>query len=345
MILKVRCCCILALFLFTGWCRLANARQIADMAGRLVTVPDVIHKVYGTSPPATYLVYAFDPELVAGLNSPLRLPEKQYIDNRMKKLPVVGGWFGLGQVCNIETLLKLHPDIILVWRWNKHAFNEKIEQTLKPLKIPIVYVTQDSLSDYPPVFRFLGELFDRQEKAEALSRYAEQTLLEINSAQVAIGGIERVTVYYAEGADGLSTECSDSVHAQMIPLSGGRNVHRCDDSTTYGMQKVSMEQVLQYDPQVIVSHEPLFYDTVDEKPGWKNIRAVRDGRVYRIPRAPFNWFDRPPSFMRLLGAKWLTNKLYPQVLPMDMVAETQRFYLLFLNVTLDPAAAGKLLEP
>lgn len=49
--------------------------------------------------------------------------------------------------------------------------------------------------------------------------------------------------------------------------------------------------------------------------------------------------------MRLLGLKWMANHLYPSAYPIDLVAETQRFYQLFLNVTLDEAAARRLLYP
>ncbi len=339
------CYFILALTLSTGWCFYAEARQITDMAGRQVTVPDTIHKVYGTSPPATYLMYALDPAMVAGLNTPWNPSEKNYIDPRLHHLPVIGGWFGQGHVPNLETLLKVSPDLILMWMWGQSPMNEKMEQVLKPLNIPVVYIVQDSLADYPAAFRFLGKLFDLQERAESLSRYAEQTLEQVARVRAAIPVSDRLSVYYAEGADGLSTECHTSKHARLIPLSGAQNVHRCRDFTMYGMQKISIEQVLGYDPQVIVSHEPLFFSQVAGDPRWQHIRAVRDGRVYRIPRIPFNWFDRPPSFMRLLGLKWMIHQLYPQHYPLDLVAETQHFYQLFLNVTLDEAAARKLFRP
>lgn len=334
------------LILLAVWCLPSEARQITDMAGRRVEVPDVIRKVYGTSPPATYMVYAIDQGMVAGLNSPLNRSEKQYLNPRMQKLPVIGGWFGQGRTANLETLLQVRPDIVLVWlRQQMSAVNEKAEQAMKPLGIPMVHIVIDSLSDYPAAFRFLGELFNQQDRARALGLYAEQALEDAAAVRAAIPDADRVPVYYAEGADGLSTECHTSVHAELIPLCGGENVHRCIENNIYGMQKLSMEQVLRYDPQVIVFHEPLFCERLATDSKWKNISAVRNGRVYRIPRTPFNWFDRPPSFMRLLGLKWMANHLYPSAYPIDLVAETQCFYQLFLNVTLDEAAARRLLYP
>ncbi|MBN1906992.1 MAG: ABC transporter substrate-binding protein [Deltaproteobacteria bacterium] len=325
--------------------RTASAREIIDMAGRHVVVPDVINKVFGSSPPATYMIYAIDPGMIAGLNASLRSPEKQYMDARIHQLPVVGGQQGQGAMPDFEVLLKIKPDIILVWMWKQlSASNEKLEQKLKTLGIPVVYIAMDSLTEYPHAFRFLGDLLNRKERAEALAIYAEQTLIETKKASGAIQNKERVSVYYAEGVDGLSTECDTSVHAQLIPLSGGANVHQCNSATLYGMQKISMEQVINYDPHVIVSHDSMFLSSIKKDVRWRNIRAVRDGHVYRIPTAPFNWFDRPPSFMRLLGLKWMTNQLYPDAYTIDMNAEARRFYKLFLNVTLDEASTREILQ-
>ena len=332
------------LCLFTFSAGMAEAREIVDMTGRRVTVPDVIRQVFGTSPPATYMVYAMDPGMLAGLNSPLTQSEKQYIDPRLQPLPVIGGWFGQGRVSNLETLIEVRPDILLTWMFQQSALNAKIEAALKPFGIPVVYIRLESLADYPAAFRFLGGLLDRRERAEALCRYAEQTLEQVARVAATLPDGDRVSVYYAEGADGLSTECHSSIHAQLIPLSGGENPHRCSDSSTFGMQKVSMEQVLEYNPQVIIAHEPLFFTAIQTDSKWKTIRAVRDGRIYRIPSAPFNWFDRPPSFMRLLGVRWLAHQLYPDAYPIDLIAETRNFYQLFLNVSLDEAAARELLK-
>lgn len=323
----------------------AQARQITDMAGRTVTVPDVIQKVYGTSPPATLMVYAMDPGLVAGLNMPVKPAEKQYLDPRMETLPVVGGWFGQGRVANLETLLALQPDIILFWWWTDSARNEKIEQALEPLGIPVVYMALDKLDDYPSAFDFLGKLLGLETRAQKLGHYAQAALDEATRMRERIPANARVSVYYAEEANGLSTECHTSIHAQLIQLSGGENVHRCVQRTRVGKPKVSMEQVLGYDPEVIVFHEKAFRKAIANDPKWQNILAVENGRVYRIPTRPFNWFDRPPSFMRLLGLKWMMHKLYPEMYPIDFVSETRSFYRLFLNVDLGDAAVQELLGP
>jgi len=93
--------------------------------------------------------------------------------------------------------------------------------------------------------------------------------------------------------------------------------------------------VLTYDPDVVLAFSRKFHHRVTEgDSAWAMVRAVDEGRVHFIPRTPFSWFDRPPSFMRLIGLQWLTHTLYPERYPIDLQAEIREFYRLFLNVEL-----------
>lgn len=136
----------------------AHARTVTDMTGRRVVIPDRIERVVGLSPPATYLIYAIDPNLLVGLSSPLRGDERFYTVDRFKSLPVVGGIAGESRNINVETLLKVKPDIVVLRelkRRDMNAINRKYEQVLKPLGIPILNLSMSSVHDYPAAFRFL----------------------------------------------------------------------------------------------------------------------------------------------------------------------------------------------
>jgi iron complex transport system substrate-binding protein len=322
----------------------AMGRQIVDMSGRTVTVPESITKVYGTSPPATYLIYAMDPELIAGLNFEFTTQERQFLDPRVKDISVIGGWFGQGRTPNQETLMKVKPDIMLAWMWGTTAANEKIEQLAKQLGFPVVYVRLDRLHDYAESFRFLGTLLNRESRGRMLSDYAEQALEAVGTAVSGLADEKKKRIYYAEGMDGLSTECDLSSHTELIPLAGAKNVYQCTPKDGFGMERISIEQVMLFDPAVILAQEKTFVEHVFQDPRWQGIRAVRDKHVLLIPRNPFNWFDRPPSFMRILGIQWLTHSLYPDRFSLDLPSETRKFYKLFLNVDLDYASFKKVLE-
>jgi iron complex transport system substrate-binding protein len=133
------------------------------------------------------------------------------------------------------------------------------------------------------------------------------------------------------------------MHTELIPLAGGRNARPTPPSTMMGMEEISLEQILAYDPDVVLVKETMVYARIRSDPRWRSLRAVREGRVLLIPSQPFNWFDRPPSFMRLLGLRWLAHALHPDRVPFDELAETRRFYRLFLGVELTEADAAEVL--
>jgi iron complex transport system substrate-binding protein len=322
----------------------AEAREIVDMDGHSIRIPEKISRVYGVSPPVTSILYAMDPSLLVGWNAPQRGDDRLLLPERIRSLPLIGGWHGQGQSANSEILIKVNPDLILISGWQGSSMEDKTEEALKRIRKPIIHIMALDLPRYADTFRFLGRLLKREERGRRLAEYADRSLTGIQSAVVVIPDAKKVRAYYAEGANGLSSECDRSTHAELINYAGGKNVFQCTQRTQRGMEKTTMEQLLVWNPEVIVVQEPAFYQRVFSDPRWKNIRAVQDRRVYLIPRSPFNWFDRPPSFMRLLGIKWLANTFYPEKVPLDMVKETREFYRLFLRAELSDDQIRKILN-
>lgn len=322
----------------------AEAREIVDMDGHSVRIPEKISRVYGVSPPVTSILYAMDSSLLVGWNAPQRGGDRLLLPERIRSLPVIGGWYGQGQSANSEILIKANPDLILISEWQGSSVENNTALALKRIRKPIVHIRAMELPRYADTFRFLGRILHREERGRRLAEYAERSLASIRRSVEEIPGSQKVRVYYAEGVDGLSTECDRSMHAELINYAGGTNVFHCTQRTEMGMEKTAMEQVLAWNPEVILVQEPQFYQRVFSDPRWKNIRAVRDRRVYLIPRSPFNWFDRPPSYMRLLGITWLANILYPERVRLDMMKETREFYRLFLHTELSDDQTKKILN-
>jgi iron complex transport system substrate-binding protein len=322
----------------------AQSREITDMMGRKVTVPDSINKVYVPSPYGSYLMYSLDPSMLIGLNLSHN-EDKRYLPKAARELPVIGGLGGQGQQSNLEIVLKAKPDLVIMWSAKKSAVEGRIDGALKQLNLPLVYAVAETISEYPDVYLFLGKLLNREGQAKKLAAYCQKALSEVKEIVDRIPKGKRPTVYYAEGVDGLSTECNDSIHVELLSLAGDTDVHRCHTASHQGMEKISVEQVMLYQPDVIIAQEKVFYDKIYSNPAWQNVRAVKDKRVYLIPRYPFNWFDRPPSFMRFLGFKWLANILYPREYKIDMVKEAKDFYRLFLNVELSNDEIKRIIYP
>lgn len=248
----------------------------------------------------------------------------------------------------METFLKVKPDVVIAELCDGMSLNAKAEEVLRKNGIPVIYVKVDTTRDYPEAFLFLGKLLGREKRAQALSSYGKAAFSEIERVVASLPqSRKRSRVYYAEGVSGLFTECQTSFHAELIELTGAENVHFCSRGgfKVKGKEAVNLEQVLRYDPDVIIAAEPLFYRSVLQDGRWQNIKAVKTRRVYLTPCLLFNWFDRPPSFMRLLGMKWLAHRLYPDAYRIDIVKEAQAFYRLFLHVEISTDTMKKVLYP
>jgi iron complex transport system substrate-binding protein len=188
-------------------------------------------------------------------------------------------------------------------------------------------------------YRLLGALTHRD--AEPLAAYVEKTLATIEARINRVPEDERPRVYYARGPRGLETGLGGSINVETIEYLGARNVAA---ERQGGLATVSMEQVLVWNPQVIVTIDRDFAASVRDDPQWKQVEAVRAGRVHLSPRLPFGWVDFPPSVNRLIGLWWLAKILYPDHFDEDMRALTRDFYSLFYHVTPSDADLDRVLD-
>jgi iron complex transport system substrate-binding protein len=325
---------LLGLLCACGWSAPAQERTLTDMAGRKVKVPQHIRKVYCMSPVCTVLVYTLAPELLAGWNYQPEPGEMKWIVEPYRKLAALGGWFGKNNTGNLEEIVKAHPDVLMsVGDPLALSIAERVqEQTHLP-----VFVGDGSLKNLDKLYLAAGELLGRQARAAELADYCRKVVHEVAEKVAAIPPARRRRVYYAEGPTGLETEAHGSAHSETIDFVGGLNVAEVPAESGYGHIQVSMEQVLKWDPEIVIagydhsSSPGEFYRTVFQDPIWQHVKAVRNRAVYETPQYPFNWIDRPPSANRIIGIKWLANLFYPDVFHYDIRAETSDFYQRFYH--------------
>jgi iron complex transport system substrate-binding protein len=272
------------------------------------------------------------PQTMVAVNLPFEPAARRYLDPALVALPVLGGVYGIGRAANPEAVLAARPQIALAWK-SAMVDAAMVEGFFARINLPVVFVTLDTLADWPAALRFTADLLGNPAAGAAQADYVSSALQRVKAATAGVPEAERPRAYYAEGPSGLATDCHRSFHTEAIELAGGWNIHRCEPSSHVGMEAISLEQVIAADPQIILAQDHAFAAAVLKDPRWQAVRAVRDGRVVAIPHWPMNWLDRPPSAMRALGIQWLTNLFYPRRFALDLKAETRAFYRLFLHVT------------
>ncbi len=314
---------------------MSQARDIIDMAGRHVRVPERIERIYAAQPYTHVLAYMLAPDMLIGHLSLFGDDQRRFLRPEALDLPLLGGMPGSGRQVNMETVLATKPDLVLM-KGNEESNTSRAVEKFEKLGLPVVFVDLEQIDDYPAGIEFFGRLIGREAPARRMAEYARQALAEVDHAVASIPEEKRVRVYYAESADGLSTECDQSFHADAIKRAGGQIVHHCLLKTHMGMEKVSLEQIIAYDPQVIVANDPRFAAMAYADARWAGIKAVAGHRILSVPRTPFNWIDRPPSVMRIAGIQWLAGHFYPDAYPVDLRRALQLFHTLFLGIEPNP---------
>ena len=321
--------------------RVANAASVSDGAGRAVPVPARVERVFPAGPPAAILLYTLAPELLIGWPRTNRPEEREFLLPDVGGRPEVGRITGRGNTANLEVVLALKPDLILDVGSVNPTYVSLAERVQQQTGIP--YALLDGRFDgISPAYRTLGALIGRPAQGEAFARSAEDMITTITRRIAAIAPERRPRVYYARGPRGLETGLGGSINVETIELIA-RNVA---GGTRGGLANVSIEQVLLWDPEVIITIDQDFAADVPNDPAWASVAAVRTRRVHLSPKLPFGWVDFPPSVNRLIGLWWLAKILYPDLFPEDLRVLTRDFYSRFYHVTpndmqIDRVLAGR----
>lgn len=333
---------LLSLLLVAAASLTLNAKVLTDTDNLRIELPDHIDRVFGSSPPMNYLIYAIAPEKMIGLNFKAKNPnndaDDRFLSKKFISLPVIGSFHGGGQNINLETLMAHQPQLILVWKDDMMV--QTVSREIEKTKIPTLSISFREVNDMPKAFRLAGEALGAQKRGDALALYSQKVIDEV---QRSVAKSKPTRYYYAEGTDGLSTECDTSFHVEALNFAGGENVHKCQQSGLLGMEKISFETLLVYDPDVIIVQNRAVYNDLINDPMWQHLRAIKKGRIYLVPTAPFNWVDRPPSFMRVIGIQWLARTFHPDSYKIDLSQRIKEFYSLFLGVKLSDRQTKNLI--
>jgi len=309
--------------------RLACAATVTDATSRVITIPDKVERIFAAGPPAAILLYTFAPELLLGWTRSPEPAQCAFLGAGACDKPEVGRLTGRGNTTNLEVLLQLKPDLILDVGTINDTYVSLASRVQEQTGVP--YALLDGRFDaVASLYRKLGELTHRSDQADAFAHYAEDTIAKIKGRIDKIPDPQRPRVYYARGPRGLETGLGGSINVETIEFLGAHNVTA---ERQGGMATVSMEQVLVWNPDIVITIEPSFAAGVKTDAAWAPVKAVQTGRVYLSPRLPFGWVDFPPSVNRLIGLWWLAKTLYPDQFPEDLRSLTRDFYQRFYHLT------------
>lgn len=319
----------------------SDVRVFTDSVGREVTLPKEINKIAPSGPLAQIVLYTLCPDKLSGLASDFSEGAKQYIDEKYWTLPKFGQFYGKNANLNMEALIAESPDVIIDIGEAKKTVKEDMDALQEQLDMPVIFIEAD-LDTMSSAYEKLGEFTGDKEQAKKLADYCNNTLKKSETARGQL--TEKKSVYFAIGDDGLHTNAEGSIHARVIEQIGAENAAKVEKVSSGGGSEVSFEQLLLWQPDIIIADSEALYQTIITDQVWGELQAVKEGKVYRIPSVPYSFMSSPPSVNRMIGILWLGNLVYPDQYNLDINQEAKEFYQLFYHVTLDDAQAEKILK-
>ena len=308
-----------------------GTRIITDSAGREVEIPSEITKIAPSGPLAQIVLYTVSPDKLAGLAADFSDEAKQYIDEKYWGLPKFGQFYGKNASLNMEALIAEAPDVIIDIGEAKKTVKEDMDALQEQLNIPVIFV-EATLPTMADAYEMLGDITGEKEQAGKLADYCRAEIGKADQNAAAIADADRKSVYFGLGEDGLHTNAKGSIHADVIDRIGAVNAADVEAVSSGGGSEVSFEQVLLWNPDLIIVDSQKLYDTLTADPMWQELEAVKNGKIFKIPTAPYSYMSSPPSVNRMIGIEWLGSLVYPEIYTSDIREEVKNFYQLFYHI-------------
>ncbi|MGE8516586.1 MAG: ABC transporter substrate-binding protein [Alcaligenes nematophilus] len=309
-----------------------------SVAGKLPD-PAQVGRIVAAGPPASVLVYCLAPHALLGWPFQLAPAARSMMEAAGFSLPYLGRLAGRGSTLSLENLLALKPDMVVdigdVNPYYESAAKSVQEQTGVP------YVLLDGrLNDSPAQLRQAGHILGQAERGQQLALRA-QAILD-TAHQAANPRAKGLKAYLARGNDGLETGMGQSIHTEVLRLCSLTVMG--DEKTDNRLGRISYEQLLAWDPDMLFAQDDAFFELARTQAPWNQLKAVKEGRLYRVPALPFGWLDGPPGINRLAGVIWLNALLEGSAAMPRMYSELQEFYSAFYGMSLSDEQVKRLVQ-
>lgn len=311
-------------------------RIYVDSVGRKSEIPEV-NRVIPSGRVAQLMISMVAPEKLVGVSEVKRIYQENIPDN----LPLTGQLYGGSGTVNYETMVQIKPDIILDLGEVKNTIKSDMDDLNSMTNVPTIFLRAD-LEHTPEAFRALGDLLGEPERGESLALFTEEALKFAEEGRSKIR--DKKSVYQTSTDDALGADLDGTAHSEILNLIGAKNAAEVDAVGGRPGQTVSMEQILEWNPDVIISLSDIGTKEIRSNKSWKNIKAVKENKIFTPPYSPFSWISQPPSANRIIGIYWMAQKVYPEIYSVDLKEKTKEWYRLAYHHELTDEEYDKLVN-
>ncbi len=313
-------------------------RSVVDQVGREVELPPSVERVVSLHSGASWMVYVLGAadRLVGAYYA--SLPTEPLAQGALAELDPGYQTKELPVKPTVEALVALRPDVVIA---SSVVHGEGLAALLAEVGIPTVLYYPETLDGIAEALLLTGRVLGREERALDLVGRFWDLVATVSSATA--GQAPRPRVYFAAYTMS-NVYAGDVIQNVILELAGGLPLGvALAPRPGLFWQRVDVEQVLLWDPEVVLVPAYSRARPADffADPIWGVVTAVRTGRVYRFPEFFAPWDIPGPEVV--LGLLWLVETLHPGATGLDLVSEVVRFYREFYGVELAPDVVSAVL--
>jgi iron complex transport system substrate-binding protein len=310
-----------------------ETRVIADMAGRNVTIPVKVERVatIGSVPVINSFVFAAGAGgmIVNGLPDFARRPRWKYQSVFAPSLADKIMMQGPDRSPEVEKLLQAAPDV--VFSMDRPAVDQMAARGL-----PAVFLSWREPEDAKLAMILVADILGVPQVGSHYASYFDGTIQRV-ARQVEAARATRPKVLYLAAA---SMQQPHLIPEWWIKAAGGISV--TDDGRNVEARALTIEQILDWNPDVLILNAPGDLAIVNKDPRFSHIKAVVNKRVHLAPMGAHTWGNR--TIENPLTVLWAAKMFHPATFAdLDLVKEVKGFYETFFKTTLTDAQVEEIL--
>lgn len=303
-----------------------NTRTVVDITGAEIAIPEKVEKIINLNPFGCQIMLGIGlKDYLVGISQDTFETEwLEVMCPESKTIPTYS------DETAAEALLAANADVVF-------SQDPDVAADLRSKGVCCITFAYLTLDDYKFNMNLLGEILGGDAKVKT-DRYLDYLNGKITNVQETISSktIEKETMHYinANGDKGFyKTSGKDSTTDYCAKLCGIELAAAA--LIDFPTSKVDAEALLATNPDNVIiggKYQHVIYDELLQAEEWKNISAVKNENVYKIPMGFAAW-DRY-SLETALFIPWMASVIYPEHYQFDAVKEIRDFYKTFMGYEL-----------
>ena len=242
-----------------------------------------------------------------------------------------------GDGFNLEELTTIDPAPQVIF-----DSDDKLRDKATEVGIPVVACKFSTYEEMKKSITMTSQVLggDATKIAERYNAELGQVVKDVKAKTDGLSDEQRPMVMHGNSVYALNLDGTGTIIDEWIKTAGGKNA--VTETTSSANAQFTMEQILAWDPDVIITGKAGEAEKILADPNWASIKAVQNQKVYVNPKGVFGW-DRY-GVEAILQVQWASALLHPELFP-DLKIETKlkEFYKNYLSYELTEAEVALIM--